>query len=310
MIGRRWWAPWLWMAPALVLVSTFLVYPSIDTFRRSLLDERSRAFVGLDNYRYILENPQPLVGDTHAALLTNALWLVLFTGFTVPLGLILAVLTGRLRYEALAKSAIFIPMAVSFVAASVIWRFMLEFDADIGTLNAVVQGAGLADPVAWLQNTDAPQIWLIDAGPDNLPGPLQLNNAVLVMIGVWMWTGFALVVLSAGLKGISPEVIEAARVDGANEWQILSRIIVPILRPTIVVVGTTLLIYAMKIFDLVWVTTGGRFGTDVVSTLFFKQAFINRDFGVGAALAFVLLIAVVPLMAVSIRRFQAEGSQA
>jgi len=301
MIGRRWWTPWMWMTPALALVSVFLVYPSLDTLRRSLLDERSKAFVGLDNYRFIVENPQPLVADTHQALLTNALWLVVFTGLTVPFGLLLAVLTGRLRYEAASKSAIFIPMAVSFVAASVIWRFMLDFNPDIGTFNAIVTRVG-GDPVAWLQDTGL--------GPVGGIGPLQLNNLMLMLIGVWMWTGFALVVLSAGLKGISSEVIEAARVDGATERQILFRIIIPILRPTIIVVTTTLLIYAMKIFDLVWVTTGGRFGTDVVSTLFFKQAFINRDFGVGAALAFILLAAVVPLMAISVRRFQAEEERA
>ncbi len=124
------------------------------------------------------------------------------------------------------------------------------------------------------------------------------------MVGVWMWTGFAVVVLSAGLKGISTEVLEAARVDGANEWQIFRRIIVPILSPTIVVVTTTLIIQGLKKFDLVWVMTAGRFDTDVVATLFFKQAFLFRDFGVGAALAVVLLLWVVPIMVISIRRFQ------
>lgn len=305
MIGRRWWTPWLWMAPALMLLGVFLVYPSVDTFRRSLLDERSQSFVGLDNYRFILENPQPLVADTHAALLNNVMWLALFTAITVPLGLVLAVLSGRVRYEAVVKSAIFIPMAVSFVAASVIWRFMFEFNPEIGTINAVVTGLG-GDTTAWLQDTGSWQTWLTDRGPDRLPGPLQINNIALIMVGVWMWTGFAMVVLSAGLKGISTEMLEAARVDGASEWQLFWRVIVPSLRPTIIVVTTTLVINALKIFDLVWVMTGGRFHTDVVATLFFKQAFISRDFGVGAALAFILLMAVVPLMAVSIRRFQAQ----
>ena len=135
---------------------------------------------------------------------------------------------------------------------------------------------------------------------------MQINNVALILVGVWMWTGFAMVVLSAGLKGISTEMQEAARVDGASEWQLFWRVLVPSLRPTIIVVTTTLVINALKIFDLVWVMTGGRFGTDVVATLFFKQAFISRDFGVGAALAVILLLAVVPLMAVSIRRFQAQ----
>jgi len=303
MIGRRWWMPWLWLAPAIVLLGTYLVYPSIDTFRRSLLDARSQKFVGFDNYDFIIRNPLPFVADTHSALLNNFLWLGLFTALTVSLGLVIAVLTSRVRYEAVAKAAIFIPMAISFVAAAVIWRFMYEFNPNIGTVNAVLTRLG-EDPTAWLQSANAPYYWLIEQGPRTLPGPLQTNNFALITVGVWMWTGFAMVVLSAGLKGISTEVLEAARVDGANEWQIFWRIIVPILSPTIAVVATTLVINALKLFDLIWVMTGGRFQTDVVATLFFKEAFVVRDFGVGAALAVVLLLLVVPIMLISIRRFQ------
>lgn len=303
MVGRRWWVPWLWLAPTLALLAVFLVYPVFDTFRRSFLDKRSESFVGLDNYRFILENPQPLVSDTHSALLNNVMWLTVFTVVTVALGLVFAVLAARVRYEAVAKSAIFIPMAISFVAAAVIWKFMYEFNSDIGTVNAALTSVG-GDRTAWLQNTGSPQAWLTERGPDELPGPLQINNFALIMVGVWMWTGFAMVVLSAGLKGISTEVLEAARVDGANEWQIFWRVIVPILSPTIVVVATTLVIQALKKFDLVWVMTGGRFDTHVVATLFFKEAFVVRDFGVGAALAVILLLWVVPIMVISIRRFQ------
>jgi alpha-glucoside transport system permease protein len=303
MVGRRWWTPWLWLAPALALLGVFLVYPVVDTFRRSFLDERSKDFVGFDNYRFIIDNPQPLVSDTHSALLNNVMWLTLFTAATVALGLILAVLTGRVRYEAVAKSAIFIPMAVSFVAAAVIWRFMYEFNTDIGTVNATVTSLG-GESTAWLQDTGAPHTWLTERGPDTLPRPVQINNLALVLVGVWMWTGFAMVILSAGLKGISTEILEAARVDGANEWQIFRRIIVPILSPTIMVVATTLVIQGLKKFDLVWVMTGGRFKTDVVATLFYKEAFRIGDFGVGAALAVVLLLWVLPIMVISIRRFQ------
>lgn len=303
MIGRKAWVPWLWMSPAILLLGTFLVYPVIDTIRRSLLDRRSESFVGFDNYQYIIDNPQTLVANTHSALLNNALWLILFPAIVVPIGLILAVLTSRVRYESVAKASIFVPMAISFVAAAVIWKFMYEFNSDIGTVNAVATGAGL-EPTAWLQDRGGPQTWLTDAGPDTWWGPFQINNMSLIVVGAWMWTGFALVVLSAGLKSISTEMLEAARVDGATEWQIFRRIIIPVLSPTIAVVSTTLVIQALKIFDLVWVTTGGRFDTDVVATLFFKQAFVVRDFGVGAALAVVLLLAVVPVMVISIRRFQ------
>lgn len=303
MIGRRWWIPWLWLAPTLALLGVFLVYPSVDTIRRSLLDERSKSFVGLDNYRFIIENPQPLVSDTHSALLNNVLWMTLFTGATVALGLVIAVLASRVRYEAPAKAAIFIPMAISFVALSVIWRFMYQFNSDIGTVNAVTTGIGL-EPTAWLQDTGSPQTVVTAVGPDKLPKPFQINNFALIMVGVWNWTGFTMIVLSAGLKGISTEVLEAARVDGASEWKIFRRIIVPILSPTIVVVATTLVIQTLKTFDLVWVMTGGRFKTDVVATLFFKEAFVFRDFGAGAALAVVLMLFVVPIMLITIRRFQ------
>ena len=321
MIGQRWWVPWLWLAPALALLGVFLVYPVINTVVTSFLDESSAggiadfvkdpsSFVGFDNYRFIIENPQPLVTDTHGAMLNTILWIVVFPTITVGLGLVLAVLTSRVRYEAIAKAAIFIPMAVSFVAAAVIWRFMYEFNSDIGTINAAATSVGL-EPTAWLQNTGAPQTWLTDVGPDKLPGvldTLRINNFALITVGVWMWTGFAMVVLSAGLKGISTEVLEAARVDGANEWQIFRRIIIPMLGPTIVVVGTTLVINALKLFDLVFVLTGGRFDTDVIASLFFKVSVGSGspDFGLGAALAVVLLVFVVPITILGIRRFQLQ----
>lgn len=314
MIGRRWWVPWLWLAPTLALLAVFLIYPALNTIVTSFLDKDSSngifdlvddpsSFVGLDNYRFILDNPQPLRSDTHSALLNNLLWMIMFTGATVGLGLGIAVLTARVPYEAVAKSAIFIPMAISFVALSVIWRFMYVFDADIGTVNAVTTGIGL-EPTAWLQDTGSPQTILTDSGPDKLPKPFQINNFALILVGVWNWTGFTMIVLSAGLKSISTEILEAARVDGAGEWQIFRRITVPILSPTIVVVSTTLVIQTLKTFDLIWVMTGGRFKTDVVATLFFKEAFIVRDFGVGAALAVVLMLFVVPIMLITIRRFQ------
>ncbi|MEX0783487.1 MAG: sugar ABC transporter permease [Dehalococcoidia bacterium] len=303
MIGRKPWVPWIWLSPSLLLLGVFLVYPVIDTVRRSFLDRRSDEWVGLDNYQFIIDNPQSLVADTHGAIFNNLLWLVLFPLIVVPLGLVLAVLTSRVKYEAVAKSAIFIPMAISFVAAAVIWRFMFVFDSDIGTMNALMVEIN-EDPVAWLQDQRSAQRAAFDIGPEEAWGPIQINNFALITIGVWMWTGFALVVLSAGLKSISTEILEAARVDGANEWQLFRRIILPILSPTIAVVTTTLVILALKVFDLVWVTTGGRFGTDVVATLFFKEAFVVRDFGVGAALAVVLLVAVVPIMVLSLRRFQ------
>ena len=149
MVGRSRWTPWLWLSPMLVILGVFLIYPTLDTIRRSFMDARSQEFVGFDNYRFIIENPNPLLADTHSALLNNVLWIVMFTTMTVSVGLVLAVLSGRVRYEAIAKAGVFVPMAISFVAASVIWRFMFEFNASIGTANALIEQIG-ADPVAWL----------------------------------------------------------------------------------------------------------------------------------------------------------------
>ncbi len=303
MIGRKWWTPWLWLSPALLLLAVFLVYPTLDTVRRSFFDAKSQQFAGLDNYRYILTNPEPYVANTHSAILTNILWLIVFGALTVSLGVGVAVLAGRVRYESAVKSALFIPMAISFVAASVIWRFMYDIKPEVGTVNAVVTSVGL-ERTAWLQDTGAPQTWLTDIGPDQLPAPIQINNFALATVGIWMWTGFAVVILSAGLKGMPTEVLEAARVDGASERQTFLKVILPMLRPTIAVVATALVIQALKIFDLVWVMTGGRFGTDVIATLFFKQAFVFRNFGVGTALAVVLFVCIVPIMVASLRSFE------
>ena len=306
MIGRKWWVPWLWLMPAMALLSVYLIYPTLDTIRRSFYDERSRDWVGLDNYRTIIENPNPLINDTHSALLNNLIWIPVFTGVTVALGFTFALLASRVRYEAIAKSAIFMPMAISFVAASVIWRFMYEINPDIGTVNAVVTELG-EKPVAWLQNTESPQYWLLESGPRQDIGPIQTNNLALILVGVWMWVGFAMVVLSAGLKGISTEILEAARVDGANEWQVFRGIIFPLLLPTIFVVGTTIVITALKSFDIVFTVTNGNFGTDVIAREMWQQMFTPPgNFGRASAVAIVLLLAIIPFMVINVRRFREQ----
>ncbi len=290
--------PWIWLLPSLFFIILFLIYPVVDTFRLSFMNQDSSAYVGLENYQYVFQN-----SATQTALLNNLFWLILFAVLVVGLGLIFAVLTGRVRYEPLAKAAIFIPMAISFVAAAVIWRFMYAYRPEgftqVGLINAVGKEVGLG-PIAWLVEHTLPYINVL------LPGPLHTNNFALVAVGVWMWTGFAMVVLSAGLKGISTEVLEAARVDGATELQIFRRIILPILSPTIAVVFTTLVIQALKNFDMVWVMTAGNYGTDVVATLMFKEMFNFRDFGQASALAVVLLLAILPVILINIRRFRAQ----
>jgi alpha-glucoside transport system permease protein len=273
--------PWLWVAPAFVFLTTFMIYPTIRTFINSLLNARSREFVGLDNYANLLGR-----GSFWQALLNNGLWIVFFTAIVVGMGLIIAVLTDRVRYETVVKTVIFVPMAISFVAAGVIWKFMYNFDPNIGTVNAAITAVG-AEPVPLLLE------W-------------PLNTSLLIVVGIWMWVGFAMIILSAGLKGISAELLEAARMDGATEVQVFFRIILPLLAPTIAVVATTIVITALKTFDIVYVMTGGRYGTDVIGTLFYNERFLGNNNGTASAVAMILLLAIIPVMLFNIRRFRAQ----
>lgn len=277
--------PWVYVGPSLLILGFYLVYPSLNTFYISFLDERSEQFVGLANYVFAVTNPA-----MHVAFRNNLLWLVLLTTFSVGLGLIIAVLVDRVSYEPIAKSIIFLPMAISMVGASVIWRFVYAYKpggvAQIGLLNAVLTGVGL-EPVGWLVNT-------------------VTNNFALIAIGVWLQTGFCMVILSAALKGIPKEITEAARVDGANEWQIFWRITVPMISSTIAVVATTVVIYALKAFDIVFVLTNGTRGTEVIANRMYKEMFSFLNFGRASAIAVILLLAIIPVMMMNIRRFQEQ----
>jgi alpha-glucoside transport system permease protein len=283
-IPRRWAKgarPWLWLLPALTFLGVFLVYPTIATIFRSFMNRRGSEFIGLDNYSWFFTQ-----NDTLIALRNNALWVILLPTLVVGIGLLVAVLVDRVRYESVVKSIVFLPLAISFVAASVIWRFMYELDPKVGTMNAVVTGLG-GDPVAWLVT----QPW---------------NNFWLIIVGVWLLTGFAMVILSAGLKGISTELLEAARVDGANEVQVFRRIVLPLLAPTIAVVATTIIIYALKTFDVVYTMTNGNFETDVMANTMYQQLFSNSQQGRAAAIAVILFLAIIPVMIINIRRFQQQ----
>jgi alpha-glucoside transport system permease protein len=277
--------PWLWIGPGLLLLTMYLVYPTLNTIYLSLLNAKSTEFVGLKNYVYALTNRDMLL-----AIRNNVIWLVFFPLVTVALGLLIAVLTDRVRYESAAKALIFLPMAISSVAAGVIWKFMYDFrpaaQAQTGTLNAVVTTLGAQ-----------PQPWLIQQ---------PTNNAFLIFVAVWMTAGFAMVILSAGLKGISDEVLEAARVDGANEWHLFWQIKIPLLSSTIAVVATTTIISALKTFDIVYVMTNGNYNTDVVARLMYQELFNVRDYGRASAIAVVLLVAIVPIMIINIRRFREQ----
>ncbi|MGH8774797.1 MAG: carbohydrate ABC transporter permease [Jiangellaceae bacterium] len=278
---RRRFRPWLWLLPAFAFLGVFLIYPTVRTVILSLMDDRSESFVGAENYT-------SLFGDDGfwQVILNNVMWIVLFAGAVVVIGMIVAVLTDRVRYETGVKALIFLPLAISFVAAGVIWNFMYAFDPEVGTVNAALGAVGV-EPVSWL--TEWPR-----------------NTIMIIVVGIWMWVGFAMVILSAGLKGISVELLEAARIDGANELQVFFRIILPLLMPTIAVVGTTIVIAALKTFDIVFVMTAGNFDTEVMASLFYRERFTNGDAGVAAAVAVILLLAIIPIMLVNIRRFRAQ----
>jgi alpha-glucoside transport system permease protein len=279
--------PWLWVAPAVVFLFVFLVYPTIQTVIVSFYDATSTNFVGLANYAFVFSDQGMLV-----ALRNNLIWILLFTPIVVTIGLVIAVLTDRVPYESVAKAVIFLPMAVSFVAAGVIWKFMYEFrpmgTPQTGTLNAALTA---------IMPGFEPQAWLINP---------PFNNLFLIIVAVWTWTGFCMIILSAALKGIPSELLEAARVDGARELQIFRHVIVPLISPTIAVVATTMVIFALKAFDIVYIMTNGNFQTEVIANRMYKEMFNFRHFGRAAAIAVVLLTAIIPVMILNIRRFRQQ----
>jgi alpha-glucoside transport system permease protein len=284
---QAWIRPYFWALPAVGFATIFMVYPLIRTVIISFYNSAGDTFVGWANYQYFFTFP-----DTLTSLRNSMLWLVFYTFFAVTLGLLTAILLDRVRYESLAKIAIFLPVPISAVAASIIWKFMFDYQVEgtpqTGTLNALLALAH-HDPVAWL----------IDS---------TTNNAALIFVGIWTATGFCMVIISASLKAISSEVLEAARMDGANEFQIVWLVVTPLLWPTITVVGTTMLINALKTFDIVYVMTNGAYDTDVIATQMFRQL-AGAHFGRAAAVGVVLFVAIVPLLIVNVRRFQQQEEQ-
>ncbi|HET6451414.1 MAG TPA: sugar ABC transporter permease [Spirochaetia bacterium] len=281
--------PWLWLAPAAILLVVFLIYPAVNTAVLSFFNATSTQPVGFANYRYIFTDPAMLV-----VLRNNLVWLVVFTLVTVTVGLLIAVLSDRVRYEGAVKAVVFLPMAISFVAAGVIWKFMYQFQpagtTQVGTINAILTA---------ISPGFKPQAWLFNKSQ---------NNWALIIVGIWMWVGFAMVILSAGLKGISESVLEAARIDGAREGQVFFRIILPLMRSTLTVVATTLVISVLKIFDVVYVMTNGALDTEVIANRMYKEMFNYQNFGRASAFAVILLVAIIPVMILNIKRFGRSGS--
>lgn len=284
----------LFVGPALILVIVFVLYPTIRTIYQSFFTQNGIGynaplkFVGFDNYTYM-----PQDSGIVTAVVNNILWLVIVTPVTVVLGVIFAVLFDRVRYEAVAKSIVFIPMAISATASGVIWKLMYWPDVHIGTVDAILSHIiPKFQPIAFL-------------------GESSFVNYALMFAQVWASLGFAVVVLSAALKNIPKDLTEAARMDGANELQIFRRITVPLMWPTITVIATLTMIGTLKIFDIVWTMTGeGPAGASaVLATRMYVESFKNFDQGYGSAIAVVLLIAVIPVMALNIRRFRSEGAR-
>jgi alpha-glucoside transport system permease protein len=302
--------PWLYLLPALVVMSLFIVYPMINTVSLSFsnadgtapastLCREGRACWGIfENYRYALtaELNFSSVGAFWSSFWSSSYgntlkWIIFMVSGTVSIGLLFAVLADRVKYEALAKAILFMPMAISFVGAGVIWKFMYDYgtqQVQIGLLNAIITALG-GDPVSWLST-------------------VPLNTFMLIIVGIWIWTGFCMTVLSAAYKSVPDEILEAARVDGASEWTVFWRIIMPIILPTVTVVVTTMVINVLKLFDLVYVMTGGNFKTDVIANRMYTEINTNYNVGRGTAVAVILVLSIIPFVYFNIRRFLAQES--
>lgn len=273
--------PWLFIAPALLLLGLYLVYPAIQTTILSFYNATGREFVGLRNYQRALNDSNFL-----EAVRNNLMWLVFVPALSTVFGLVIAVLADRVRWGNIAKSLIFMPMAISFVGASVIWKFVYSLNPSIGLVNAIIVGLG-GQPVDVLQIP----FW---------------NNFFLMLILVWIETGLAMVLLSAALRGVPEETLEAASIDGANGIQIFFRIMIPQIMSTIFVVWTTIVIVVLKVFDIVLTMTNGNWDTQVMANYMFDQMFRALDTGYASLLALVIMVAVIPMMYINIRRMQRE----
>ncbi len=264
----------------------YLVYPVIETLRLSLLDKYGINFVGFSNYVWAFND-----GGFWQAALNNLGWLIIVPFFSTSFGLIIATLADRLWWGNIAKSLIFMPMAISFVGASVIWKFVYAYKGpgmdQIGVLNAVVTAMGFP-----------PQTWI------TIP---YLNSLLLMIILIWIQTGFAMVILSAALRsGVPEDTLEAARIDGANAFRIFFDIMIPQIWGTLIVVWTTITITVMKVFDIVYAMTNGDFQTQVLANLMYRWMFISGDYGRGSTIAVIIMLVVTPIMVWNIRRANAE----
>ncbi len=277
--------PFIFIGPALAILAWFLFIPTLRTLYLSFMSATGFDFVWFKNYVFALTDRIML-----EAFRNNLLWMILGTGLSVGLGLIIAVLADRSKFEKVYKAIIFMPMAISFVGAGVIWKFVYTYRGEgigiqeIGLLNAIVMAFGAKS-----------QPWLL------MP---PWNNFFLIVIMVWLQTGYAMVIISSAIKGIPAELLEAARVDGATEIQVFFRIIIPTIQGTLLTVATTIIIFSLKLFDIVRVMTGGNNGSNVIANEFYIQQFTYNNSGRASAIAIILLLAVIPVMIYNLRQFR------
>jgi alpha-glucoside transport system permease protein len=281
--------PYFFILPAIVAVGLYVLYPALQTIEYSFANAQSTKFVGLQNYSKLLSS-----SGFQQTLLTTLLWLVLAPLAAVVLGLLVATLVDRLRPsgEKTAKTIVFFPQAISVVGAATVWKFIYAYapagQPQIGLQNAIVTAFG-HDPIAWLEQRG-----------------FYLNTLLLIVMFLWLQVGFSMVLLSAAIKGVPTDTLEAARVDGANERQIFRRVIVPQIMPTVVTVYITVLIGVMKLFDVVYTMTNGNFNTNVLATEFYNQLSTNFNNGYAAAIAVMLMVLVIPVMVFQVRQFRLQ----
>ena len=281
--------PYLFLLPAFAAISLYLIYPTIQTFVYSFANAQSTEYVGFENYTNLLASKA-----FQNTLFNTLLWILIVPAGTIALGLFIATLADRLkpRGEKTVKTLIFLPLAIGAVSAGAIWKFVYQANPStqnqIGLLNGIWVGLG-GDPVNWLQIST-----------------LRLNSFLLMVILLWIQVGFAMVLLSAAIKGVPTETLEAARLDGAGEVAIFFRIIVPQIRTTLITVFITVLIGVLKTFDIVYVMTNGNFNTNIIAVDFFNQLFTNRNNGYAAAIVVMLLVLMIPILVFQVRQFRAE----
>lgn len=280
--------PWIWLLLPLALIGIILVYPMIETIVSAFKDARGSGFVGIQNFVWSFQ------GAMLDVLGNNLMWIIVFPIGTVILAIIVAVLFDTVKYERFAMTLVVLPVGISFAASSVIWRQIYEYQPpgtqQTGLLNALWTLIPGNQPIAWLQTSG-------------------INNLALIFVAVWSSLGVAAIILSAAVKGVPSELVEAARLDGAGEWRVFFSVTLPDVLPAVLVVITTEVIFALKVFDIIYVMTNGNFGTDTIGNKMYSELFATQNLGHASAIAVILLGVAIPVVVINIRQFRLERTR-